>query len=209
MAVERWIDRAGWNLRIPELGSLRNYDDGRALVVAPFRPVDRGLEKAWRALSELWLELPPHRHVLDAVDRAEDDAVLLRYAAVNWKQPVLGLGANPTVRTILASWADQVTSAYETIADAMPEVGRFLGPRILIDLGQAARLVFLPVMPGELPADAMESWPRRNDSVIAHVIAMALRRLCTDLEHPDARTLGAVLERCTAPRSHFKTSAAR
>jgi len=208
VASETWLDRAAWSHRPRELGALGEYDDGRAVVAMTFAPTET-LGTHWRKLSDLWLDLSPHPHILDALDRGADEReLLLRYAALYWKHPRLHLAPTERGREIFASWGVQLTDAFEAIANQVPDtdLGRFLNPMVLIDLGHAARLAFLPFLPGDavdsgvLPPDAFSTWPRAAGSTIVYVIGRALRDLCVELERTESSQLNAIVGRCLEPK---------
>lgn len=208
MALESWIDRAAWDLRPREFGKLSEYDDGRAVVAMEFSPAEP-YGNHWHKLSDLWLDLSPHPHILDAMDRGADDhQLLLRYAALYWKHPRLHLAPTQRGREIFASWGVQLTDTFEAIANQVPEteLGRFLDPRVLIDLGHAARVAFVPFLPGDavdsgvLPSEAFSTWPRAAETTIVYVIGRVLRELCVDLECDEASRLLAIIGRCVEPK---------
>jgi len=79
-------------LRSSEFGSVREYDDGASEFVAlEYRPFEHAANGEWLRLRELWLDLPPHPHVLDAIDRGDAGGLLLRYAAFEWHHPQIRL----------------------------------------------------------------------------------------------------------------------
>jgi tetratricopeptide (TPR) repeat protein len=206
VALETSLERASWGLRPVEFRELREYDDGRAVVAMEFRPTDSGLLSRWRQLGDLWMDLSPHPHILDAMDRVYQERFLLRYAALDWKHRKLSHDADPLARARFGSWAVQVTDAFQAIAEQVPkDIGRFLNPMLLIDVGHAARLAFMPVFPGDavesgaLPPEELDTWPRRADTTTVYVIGRLLRDLCLPSERYSASQLDAIVGKCLEP----------
>ena len=157
---DRVLDLADWQQRSPAFGALCEYDDGRPVVAAPYLP--EGDSDAWRRLREVWLELSPHPHVLDALD-ASGDALLLRYAALDWND------AGEHAPAAIAAWGAQVTDAVATIVAEVPaaDARQFLRPVVRVDLLGAARVAFLPAA----ASDA------HDERAFVHAIVQALQGL--------------------------------
>ena len=189
------IDRAAWYLRAPAFGPVREHDDGRPVVATDYTPVERSPN--WLRLRELWLGLPPHPHILDALEPGDDGELVLRYAALDWKHPPIRLAANRRATELVAEWGVQLVDAYQMILEEVPlfDVAQFLGPLVMIDLGRAARIGFRPVAP--VVACREQSF--------VHAIGTTLRRYCTDLETDEAATIKHILERCVGPSEPYRT----
>jgi tetratricopeptide (TPR) repeat protein len=159
--LDRVLELADWQLRSPAFGALCEYDDGRPVVAAPYLPEEADSD-AWRRLRTAWLELSPHPHVLDALD-ASGDALLLRYAALDWHD--VGVRSPAAI----GAWGAQVTDAFATIVAEVPaaDARQFLRPVVRIDLLGAARVAFLPP-----PAS-----DAHDERAFVHAIVAALQSL--------------------------------
>jgi len=196
--VASWLDQAAWRFRSLEFRTLRAYDDGRAIVVMELDPGDRLAEWLW--LRHLWLELPPHPQILDAIDGGSGAALLVRYAGLAWRQEPVSLETR-LAQQVVATWGAQLTDALRMILAEVTdgEAGHFLRPRVTIDLVNDARLAFLPVDPAELPEDIRTTWPRCDDKAMIYVIGGVIGELCAGLDQPAAAPIRTILERCCEP----------
>ncbi len=134
-----WAAPADWAHRSPDFDRLRIHDDGRLIpameYVAPLALRTR----------ELWLDLPRHPNLLDPLEPFEN-GLLLRYAALDWKRPMLriGIAGRKHALVTIANWGVQLTTLFETIfwdADAKDH-GSFLAPNVYVDLDGEVRVAF-------------------------------------------------------------------
>ena len=180
-----WIEPADWRRHSPGFVDVRVHDDGRPIVVMELVPPDRAAVGAgWDRLRQLWLDLPLHPDVLDAVDRCGDDMVLLRYAALDWRRRPARLrdGALRT-QNVVADWGIQLSSAMETILSAVTEqeAAWFSCPLVMIDLDEHARMGFLPASPYApatrryLEPEVGRRWPGLDECGLVHVRRLGRR----------------------------------
>lgn len=179
-----WAAPAAWDKHAPELGELRVYDDGRMVVAMQY------LLHVEPRTRELWLDLPRHPNLLDAIDVC-GEGVLLRYAALNWTRPTLDIEGRHA-REIVAGWGVQLVSMFEAILDAVSpeEHARFLSPRAWIDLDNEVRVAF--------STSEMSRRPDRklDERSVVYVIGRLMQSL---VETPD-RSVGAIIQRCVEPK---------
>jgi hypothetical protein len=152
-----------WRDHRPELVDVREYDDGRPIVVMELQPADADvLHEAWDELRATWLDLPAHAGILDAIHRTKR-SLLLRFAAIDWRREPLLLGAGPASDKLAASWGVQLCQAYGHLARCTTpgRLRRFLCPMALVDIDGQIRVGFLP--------------PSRHHAVIGRFIAPELR----------------------------------
>ncbi len=190
---EDWLDRADWQLRSPEFGGLHMHKRDGRVVAMDYTPRERATSAEWMLLRKLWLDLPPHPHVLEAVDRGEGATLLLRYAALYWQHPGIQLHANRRAGEMIAEWGDQVTRVFSMLRLRFPadELSQFLHPVVRIDLGGAARVAFLPVDPGERR--------RCDEPMLVYAIGQALQAFCAGESTVQTVPLENVLQRCLHP----------
>ena len=168
MTARNALDRADWRQRSAELRSLRPLSDGRRLLGMELAPAELDRTEAWIALRQLWLALPPHPAIIQAMHRGGGMTLILRYAAINWKYTPLRLdGAAP--HQVAATWGAQLTSAYRQIVHEVPaaRLGYFLRPLVKIDLFNRARVAFLPAAPqaSSPPPDERGSSPALSSAI--------------------------------------------
>jgi tetratricopeptide (TPR) repeat protein len=214
VGFESWLDRADWSRRSPDFGTVREYDDWRRAVVMEFRPAEHGESAEWLALRDVWLDLPIHPNALDAMDR-DRMLLLLRYAALHWNHPPIILGMNLRARATFAAWGAQVTDVFQKLLAEVPEsdLGQLLRPFVKIDLGNAARVGFLPVLRGdaaiavELPPETLGARTRWDERAFVYVIGKAVYGLCTGTHGQDAAQLNTIIERCLQknPAKRYRT----
>jgi tetratricopeptide (TPR) repeat protein len=170
---------AAWRLRSKEFGALHAYDDGRPIVVMELDPEEPDRLEEWISLRQLWLELSPHPHILDAIAAGTGSEVLLRYAALDWKHAALRLDPSSIAPQLVASWGAQLASAFQQIVTDVPEAeaGHLLRPLVKIDLANNVRLAFLPVAPEDahLPPEVRASWPRCDERAFVYLIGRLVR----------------------------------
>ena len=116
VASDSVLELADWDLRSKEFGNLREYDNGRPAVAMDYGPSDQELGgDVWSHLRDLWLDLSPHPHVVDALDRGNGGSLVLRYAAFDWSHPLLQLDIGVHTRERLAGWGVELTDAFLSI----------------------------------------------------------------------------------------------
>jgi tetratricopeptide (TPR) repeat protein len=184
----------------PILDAPRAFDDGRPIVAMTYSPPHAevgAVNDAWARLRDLWLELPPHPHLIDALERGPGDALLVRYAALDLDHAQLRLDRDRRARATLAGWGVQIASALRMVVAevAAEEVARFLRPIVWIDVGGAARVGFAPCEPGA----------RCDEHAFVYAVGQALRALSIDPELGGRTEL--VLDRCVHanPAERYQT----
>lgn len=197
------LDRADWRLRSPEFGQVWPYDDGRAIVVMELEPLERDRLAEWMWLQHLWLDLPAHPQLLDAVDRGIAGKLLLRYAALDWQRETPWVDRTSATRRLIAAWGAQVTSCFLHVANHVPpdERHHFARPFVRIDLVNNARVGFLPVARDDrhLPPEARAAWPACSEQTLMFVIGGVVRDCALGWDAKDARPVGDILRRCLHP----------
>ena len=192
---------SNWHDHSPEFVDVREYDDGRPIVVMELRPPDADiLRREWDELRAAWLELPPHPNILDAIDRA-GRGLLVRFAAIDWQREPLELELAGERDRLAASWGIQLCQAYAHIASAVPQhaLGAFLCPLLMTDLDSQLRLAFLPPSPyhrvtGRFVAPEIRAGASLHDETS---ITFLVGRAMQELAPPNASALEPVIVRCT------------
>jgi tetratricopeptide (TPR) repeat protein len=208
------ITAADWAHRSPEFEDVAAFDDDRPIVVMQFAPQIPSSSQAWLAwdqLRGLWLDLPPHPNLLDAIERC-GNGLSLRYAALDWKfVPPLDDGSDP-VTTTLATWGVQLCRAFGAIASSVPERSRgpLTYPFTAVDLDGHVRVGFRPVLiedeAAQLPTpEAAKRWPHADERAFVYVVGGLLSDLSVPSE--DVTTMGAIIARCLEirPRRRYAT----
>jgi tetratricopeptide (TPR) repeat protein len=199
--ADDWLKLADWDLRSREFGSLRDYDDGRSVVAMDFGPAEAAPGE-WLRLRDSWLDISPHPHIVDALDKGEGERVILRYAAFDWNHPLIRLDANRRASEMVAEWGEQITDAFLAVrADVGDsDLGLFLRPEVRIDLGGAARLTFLPVSSADATSvgdqAASSASSNGDERTIVAAIGKALHRFCSALDSAEAAAIRSILDRC-------------
>ena len=206
------LERASWTRRWMEFDRLQEYDDGRPIVVAEFQPTANESPAEWLSLRSQWLEIPPHPHVLDAIAQHwNGDALLIRYAALDWGWQSVDLTSASDAFRRVALWGAQLAGALAHVWNAVDraEVGRFLRPMVNIDLLGDVRAAFLPITsrPTQLPEDAHDNWPRCDERTAVYVVGKTISTCCSGLADDRATQLAAIITRCTddRPKRRFQT----
>ncbi len=182
-AANRWSDRSR------EFGAVRAIADrdGRMVPTTEYFPAD-GVRGAH--LRNLWLELPPHPTLLDAVRTIADSDLRLRYPAVHWQSPA---DLEPSG---LANIGARLADLYRSAVRAIPEVDvfRLARPFVLIDLVGHVRVGFKPVehWTVDLAPEMKKPWPRCDPRALVYAIG----RLLEDHYRVDDRAIRAVIARC-------------
>ena len=210
-----WLERADWSRRSVEFGALREERDrGRmALVAMEFTP-PRVAGVVFERLWQLWLALPKHPNVLEAIGDNRDSQRLLRYAAIDWKHPPITLSGDPQGAARLASWGVDLVRTCEFLSSFVQKdvLGWFACPIVRIDLEGEARVAFVPAkgdaaLTARLPPEAVDQWPRCDDRGLVFVIGRLLRDLV--MLEDETRTLPVcqTIDRCLAedPANRFAT----
>lgn len=167
-----------WEQRSRELRELIEFDDGRIIPAMLFEPSPLGDE--WDALRAAWIELPSHPTCIDAL-ATRGNAVVLRFAAINWDFEPLGdnsdWGGPFTASTkLLAAWGAQLVDLYQLIARVVPpsQWRLFTCPLVKVDVGWKVRVAFLPPSHNWslAPPEGMH-----GERALVHVAGAALRDL--------------------------------
>lgn len=212
VAADNPLDRAGWRLRSDkEFGTVRAYDHGRPIVVMEFDPDEQDRIEEWIWLRHLWLGLPAHPQLLDAIACGSGAKLLLRYPALDWKQAAIRLESSMS-QQVVATWGAQLTDLFRVISNELPEAeaGHFLRPLVKIDLINSARVAFLPADHGDpyLPPEVAATWPRCDERAFVHVVGRTIRDLYyVGLDLPAAAKIQAIVERCSQhqPSKRYRT----
>ncbi len=167
-------------------------------------------ERLW----QLWIGLPKHPNVLEAVGDNGDSQRLLRYAAIDWEHPPTVVGGDPQGAARLASWGVDLVRTCEFLSSIVHRdvLGWFACPIVRIDLEGEVRVAFVPAkgdaaMTARLPPEAVDQWPRCDDRGLIYVVGQLLR----DLAALEDRTLPIpvcqTIDRCLAedPANRFAT----
>lgn len=175
-----WLSLADWEKRGRLFGELSMFDAGGLPGVAmEYRP--RGVE--WARLRTLWLRLPPHPHVLQAIEPLGEDGVRLGYAAIDWD------GRTEITAVRCAGWAMQIAEAFRMIVSEVREADlrHFGNPIAYCDIGGAMRLAFRPPNPAAVGP--------RDERQLVYVIGSLLRSMMRTAPPPMHTVLGT----CTHP----------
>lgn len=208
MTTESPLDRASWSRRSEVFRSLREHVDprsrlGRSVVVMEYAPPEPGVKNEWRQLRELWLDLPVYPNMLEAIESADDDKLLLRYAAIDWSHQPVNLQSSPRARHV-ARWGAQLTDLLRCIWNDQldADARQFLCPLLNIDIVGDLRVGFLPVVATDprLPPEAQKRRPRIDEMTAMYVIGRAVSELCTGMETPEGSSVRAIIERCLEPK---------
>lgn len=209
-----WLERVDWSRRSVEFGGLREgRDRGQgAFVAMEFAPP--GSNVVFERLWQLWLGLPKHPNVLEAVGDNGDSQRLLRYAAIDWNHPPTVLSGDPQGAGRLASWGVDLVRTCEFLSSVVHKdvLGWFACPIVRIDLEGEVRVAFLSAkgdaaLTARLPPEAVDQWPRCDDRGLIFVVGQLLR----DLVALQDRTLPVpvchTIDRCLAedPADRFAT----
>ncbi|KAB2888634.1 MAG: hypothetical protein F9K40_20340, partial [Kofleriaceae bacterium] len=195
-----------WRDHGPDFVDVREYDDGRPIVVMELRPADADvLGAAWDELRTAWLDLPPHPNILDAIDRS-GRSLLVRFAALDWRREPLILGLGEADDKLAGAWGVQLCKVYEHLAQSLDErlLFCFVRPMPMVDLDEQVRLGFLPasafhpVIGRFVAPEARHANEVPNEAALAFLVGRAMSEL-TRASHHCASTLTTVIERCLAP----------
>ena len=153
---------------------------------------------AWHRLCELWVSLPEHPNLLPALKWSGRDALLLRYAALNWRRPPLEL-ASFAARDLAAAWGRQITDVFLAIVEVVKPAhyGELARPFVFIDVGDQARVGFLPVQPQdvlELPPELRGKGTDGDERTLVWLVGKLLRELCAGLD--GVPELARIVTRC-------------
>ncbi len=176
-----WLALADWEKRGRLFGALSVFDGGGYPAVAmEYRP--RGVD--WSRLRTLWLRLPPHPHLMQAVDPLDGDGVRLRYAAIDWD------GRTDVTAVRCACWAIQIAEVFRMIVSEVREADlpQFGNPIAYVDIGGAARVAFRPPHPAAIGP--------RDERALVLVIGSLLSAMLPNAPAP----MQLVLSTCVDPR---------
>jgi len=176
-------------------------------------PVARRLRDEWTHLRTLWLELPTHPSVLDAVEPFGKSGLLLRYAALDWNhRPLEILGRRSErerARAVkrLTMWGAQLSHAYGVLSHDVPkaEIGHLLCPFVKLDLEGHVRIGFLPASPSiratnrYMPPEAKAQWPRCDPRGLVYLVGGLLSGLWVRDDSTETAKLTSIIDRCLDP----------
>lgn len=193
-ALADLLERAHWRHRTAPFGELRESCDragrdfvGMELVFDGVR--DDLVDALWR----VWVGLPAHPQILDAVT-THDGARLVRYAAIDWRaKPVRDVAQ-------LATWGIELARIARFLVTCVPEGSRgwLACPFMVVDVEGSLRVGFVPP-PAKtewmvhVPPETAADWPRCDERGMVHVVGTALRRLVDGEDFPELR---AIVDRC-------------
>lgn len=180
--VVRWDELVDWNLRSKGFGKLATYDDGRLIPVIEY---EQRSTPQWEDLRALWLDLPVHRNLLEAVDESGDRGLWLRYPALCWPRSFF----SPRNRILVASWGAQIADAYSVLLRDVGEdrVAHLVSPFVEIDIGGHPRLGFRTVK---------RTQPHLDERALVYVVGKLMSKLRGDV---DDTHLLAVIDACCNP----------
>jgi hypothetical protein len=214
---------SSWRDHSPEFVDVREYDDGRPIVVMELQPTDADvLHAAWDELRAAWLDLPAHPNMLDAIRRT-GRSLLVRFAAIDWRRVPLLVGTGPASDELGAAWGVQLCQVYEHLARCLTP-GRlrfFVRPMIHVDIDGRLRVGFLPPSPYHrgvasfMAPEARNEHPIDDENVLVFLVGTAMaeltrpRLLATPnaTGQPTAAALPSVIDRCRQedPAARFQT----
>lgn len=173
-----WLALADWAKRGRLFGELSVYDGGGFPAVAMEYRV-RGVD--WSRLRTLWMRLPPHPHLLQAIEPLEEDGLRLGYAALDWD------GRTDITAVRCAGWAMQIADVFRMIVSEVREADlrHFGNPIAYVDIGGAMRVAFLPPYPSAIGP--------RDERDLVYVIGSLLRSMVRIAPPP----MHTVVARCT------------
>ena len=124
------MDFASWGKTAPSSAALTEYDDGgeHPIVAMAFAPQGGRDDPLWPPLRRLWLDLPLHPTIFDALAEAPDGTILLRYAALDWHCAPRVTDGNPHSLAEVASWGVQITDAFATMLASCAPATRACSP---------------------------------------------------------------------------------
>jgi tetratricopeptide (TPR) repeat protein len=213
-----WCTPSGWLQRSSEFREVLEYDDLRSIVVMKFEPpMEPSLHESWRRLCSLWLDLPAHPNMLEAIEVSGDRGVLLRYSAIDWPhQPVRIDGGRAATRK-LATWGAQLTEAFQVLVREVPEDERgwFSRPFAKVDIGGHVRCGFLPADPSDataarsMPPEARQQWPACQEEAFVFLVGRLLADLSVPVASAPKTPITPIIERCLSskPSKRYKTLA--
>ena len=206
------IAAADWVHRSPEFEDVTAFDDARPIVVmhfAPQLPANSQAWLAWDQLRNLWLDLPPHPNLLDAIEQ-RGSGLSLRYAALDWKHvPPLDDGSD-RVTASLATWGIQLCGAFGALAWSVPERSRgpLTFPFAAVDIDGHVRVGFRPVLIEDQAAqpptpEAAKRWPEADVRAFVYVVGTLMSQLSVPSKH--VTSMRAIIARCLEirPRSRY------
>jgi tetratricopeptide (TPR) repeat protein len=173
-------------------------------VVMEFEPTEHDRLEEWVGLRHRWLALSRHPYIIEAIERGEGATLLVRYAALQWSYTSIDLRASPVMRAVTATWGWQLSDAFHAIASAVSAdsaLRNFLRPLVMIDHANNARMAFLPPAPTDsgMPPEVGTTWPRCDERALVYIAGRAIRDCTTGLDHDDATSIRAIVERCLQP----------
>src|SRR4051812_36711327 len=95
-----WLMLADWEKRGRLFGALSPVATASGHVVVGMDYRVAGVD--WSRLRALWLRLPAHPHLIEAIEPCGDDSLKLRYSAIDW------YGRSEVSASRCASWAIQI-----------------------------------------------------------------------------------------------------
>ncbi len=209
-----WLERADWSRRSVEFGGLREERDRQRVAFVAMELAPPTWAGAFERLWQLWLRLPKHPNVLEALGEHGDSERLLRYAAIDWKHRPVVLNVDPQGAARLASWGVDLAGTCEFLVFCVPKDirGWFACPIVRIDLEGEVRIAFVPArgdaaLTARLPPEVGAQWPTCDERGLVFVVGQLLR----DLVAVEARALTnpicQIIDRCLAedPANRFAT----
>lgn len=188
--MPNWVEqRIDWRKKRAPFSRLRRYDAQRLLPVmeCAWTP-----SREWHRLRELWLELPSHPALLEAVSVDGDAILLLRYAAIDWEPPTFASLTDDAVWSV-ARWGMQLADLFDSLHGG--ELGRFADPFGQVDIAGRVRVGFRPVggWTQAMAPEAKRAWPRYDEAACVYTVGKLTNHLMGALTYPPLR---AIVDRC-------------
>jgi tetratricopeptide (TPR) repeat protein len=185
-----WGELVAWKHRSDRFGRLLVHGEFRKSVVMELEPTSGD----WGGGRELWLTLPRHPNIFEALDASGERGVLLRYAAIDW---IYDLDQAP--QEVIATWGVQLVAVYSFLLENCAEhIGLFTQPFVEVDIGGHIRVGFLPL---EHPR-----WSRAQragpEAEVMHTIGTLLMDLSGRSPH---EAVARIARRCI--KSQYKSGA--
>src|SRR3569832_798583 len=140
MVAQEWLRRSMWALRSAEFGELGtayvqiHTMGGRRrerVVTMQYAKTGGARARVAEPLWRLWQDLPRHPVLFEVLEPG-----VLRYAAIDWTQPRIGLGVRSADDLRLAGWGIELAQTMDLVRSRVPatQAAWFTSPIVKIDL---------------------------------------------------------------------------